>query len=83
MTNNEILLMVDVVCSEKDLDREEVFLALEAALATASRKRHLGDIEARVSIDRETGEYDTFRQWRYYSLNRSTLVGKHTPDNTK
>ncbi len=63
MTNNEILLMVDVVCSEKDLDREEVFLALEAALATASRKRHLGDIEARVSIDRETGEYDTFRQW--------------------
>ncbi len=63
MTNNDILLMADVVCREKSLDKEIIFEAIEAALATATRKRHEQDIEARVSIHRDTGDYDTFRQW--------------------
>lgn len=63
MTNNEILLMADVVSREKNLDQEVIFQAIEAALATATRKRHDDDIEARVSIHRDTGDYDTFRQW--------------------
>ncbi|GIT48942.1 MAG: hypothetical protein Ct9H300mP14_08700 [Gammaproteobacteria bacterium] len=40
-----------------------VFLAIEAALATATRKRNREDIEVRVSIDQETGDYEAFRQW--------------------
>jgi N utilization substance protein A len=40
-----------------------IFDAMEAALASATRKKHGGDIEARVSIDRDTGEYETFRRW--------------------
>ncbi|MFT5114466.1 MAG: N utilization substance protein A [Parasphingorhabdus sp.] len=63
ISNNEILLMADVVSREKGLEKEVIFQAIEAALATATRKRHREDIEARVAIHRATGEYDTFRQW--------------------
>ncbi len=61
--SKEILLVVDVVSNEKGVDKEVIFEALEAALATATRKRHAGDIDARVEIDRETGDYRTFRRW--------------------
>lgn len=60
---NEILMVVDAVSREKNVEREVIFEALEAALATASRKRHAGDIDVRVSIERKTGEYSTFRRW--------------------
>ena len=60
---NEILLMADVLSREKSVDKDVIFEAIEAALATATRKRHREDIEARVSIHRDTGEYDAFRRW--------------------
>ncbi len=60
---NEILMIVDAVSREKGVDKEIIFQALEAALATATRKRHAGDIDARVAIHRDTGAYDTFRRW--------------------
>jgi len=60
---NEILMVVDAVSREKGVEREIIFGALEAALATATRKRHKEDIDVRVAIHRETGEYDTFRRW--------------------
>jgi N utilization substance protein A len=60
---NEILMIVDAVSREKGVEKEIIFQAMEAALATATRKRHKDDIDARVAIDRETGEYDTFRRW--------------------
>jgi N utilization substance protein A len=60
---NEILMIVDAVSREKGVDKEIIFQALEAALATATRKRHAGDIDARVAIHRDTGNYDTFRRW--------------------
>jgi len=62
--NKEILLVVDVVSNEKGVDKEIIFEAIEAALATATRKRHGGDIDVRVEIDRETGDYKTFRRWQ-------------------
>ncbi|UCE75729.1 MAG: transcription termination/antitermination protein NusA [Gammaproteobacteria bacterium] len=61
--SKEILLVVDVVSNEKGVDREVIFGAIEAALASATKKRHLEDIDARVAIDRNTGEYQTFRRW--------------------
>lgn len=61
--SKDILLVVDAVSNEKGVDESIIFEALEAALASATRKRHGGDIEVRVAIDRETGEYDTFRCW--------------------
>ncbi len=61
--NKEILLVVDAVSNEKGVDKEIIFEAIEAALASATRKKHGGDIEVRVKIDRETGDYETFRRW--------------------
>ncbi|HDK37400.1 MAG TPA: transcription termination/antitermination protein NusA, partial [Thiolapillus brandeum] len=59
----EILFVVDAVSNEKEVDKDIIFEAIEAALASATRKKHGGDIEVRVVIDRETGDYDTFRRW--------------------
>ncbi len=63
ITNREILLMAEVVSREKDLDREVIFAAIEAALATATKKWHKDEISVRVDIDRSTGDYDTYRVW--------------------
>jgi N utilization substance protein A len=56
-------MVVDAVSREKGIEKETIVQAIEAALATATRKRHKGDIDARVAIHRDTGEYDTFRRW--------------------
>ncbi len=61
--NKEILMVVDAVSNEKGVDKEVIFDALEAALASATRKKHGGEIDVRVEIDRETGDYRTFRRW--------------------
>ena len=61
--NKEILMVVDVVSNEKGVAKGIIFEAIEAALATATKKKHREDIEVRVAIDRETGDYETFRQW--------------------
>lgn len=61
--SKEILLVVDAVSNEKGVDEEIIFDALEAALASATRKRSGKDIEVRVQIDRESGDYETFRRW--------------------
>ena len=63
MDNKEILLVADTVSNEKGVDREVIFEAIEAALASATRKKHQKEIGVRVDIDRKTGHYDTFRQW--------------------
>ena len=61
--NKEILLVADAVSNEKGVDKEVIFEAIEAALASATRKKHGGDIDVRVEIDRKTGDYKTFRRW--------------------
>ncbi|WP_076418895.1 transcription termination factor NusA [Colwellia sp. UCD-KL20] len=61
--SKEILLVVDAVSNEKALPRESIFEAMETALETATKKKYEGDIVVRVSIDRITGEFDTFRRW--------------------
>jgi N utilization substance protein A len=62
--NKEILLVVDAVSNEKGVAKGLIFEAIEAALASATRKRHGGDIEVRVGIDRTNGSYQTFRRWQ-------------------
>ena len=61
--SKDILLVAETVSNEKGVDQSIIFEALEAALASATRKRNGLDIEVRVSIDRETGEYKTYRRW--------------------
>lgn len=59
----EILLVAEAVANEKGVSKEVIFGAIEAALASAARKKHELEIDARVSIDHKTGEYETFRVW--------------------
>jgi N utilization substance protein A len=59
----EILLVAETVSNEKDVDKELIFKAIEAALAIATKKKAGQDIDIRVAIDRRTGDYDTFRYW--------------------
>ncbi len=61
--NREMLMLVDAISREKSVELEVVFEAVEAALASATKKLHGGEVDIRVSIDRETGEYETFRRW--------------------
>lgn len=61
--SREVLLLVDALAREKNVDKDVVFGALEAALASATKKRFEEDVEVRVAIDRESGEHETFRRW--------------------
>ena len=61
--NREMLMLVDAISREKSVDREVVFGAVEAALAQATKKLHGGEVDIRVSVDRDTGDYETFRRW--------------------
>lgn len=63
--SRDILLLVDALAHEKNVDKDIVFTALELALASATKKNHEDNVDIRVSIDRESGEYETFRRWQY------------------
>ncbi|KPK58326.1 MAG: transcription elongation factor NusA [Gammaproteobacteria bacterium SG8_31] len=71
--NKEILMVVDAVSNEKGVDKEIIFEAIEAALASATRKRHGDNIDVRVAIDRHTGDYDTFRRWKVFADDSTEL----------
>src|SRR6267154_1859843 len=60
-------MVVDAVSNEKGVDKEVIFEALEAALASATRKKHGEEWDVRVSIDRKSGDYETFRRWKIFA----------------
>ncbi|MDC8444366.1 MAG: transcription termination factor NusA [Nitrosomonas sp.] len=61
--SREILLLVDALAREKAVEKEIVFTALEMALSSATKKRFNEDVDVRVSIDRKSGDYESFRRW--------------------
>ncbi len=61
--SKEILLVVEAVSNEKGVDKGIIFGAIEAALATATKKRYEDEVDVRVFINRETGDHETFRRW--------------------
>jgi transcription termination/antitermination protein NusA len=61
--SREILLLVDALAREKNVNRDVVFGALEMALASATKKRFTEDVDVRVAIDKNTGDYEAFRRW--------------------
>jgi len=64
MSSKEMLLVVEAVANEKGVQRGVIFDAMEAALASAAKKRYPDqDVAIRVSINRNTGEYETYRRW--------------------
>jgi N utilization substance protein A len=69
VANKEILLVVEVFSNEREIDKEIVFQAIESALESATIKRNVNQIKARVEINRKTGDYQTFRQWEVVAPN--------------
>lgn len=61
--SREILLVVDVMSREKNVSKDVIFSALELALASATKKRFHEDVDVRVDLDRDTGEYSSVRLW--------------------
>jgi len=66
-------MVVDAVSNEKGVDKEVIFEALEAALASATRKKHGEEWDVRVAIDRKSGDYETFRRWKVFADDSTEL----------
>jgi len=69
VANKEILLVADVFANEKEIDKEIIFQAIESALEAATVKRYENPIKARVAINRQTGDYNTYRRWQVVEAN--------------
>jgi len=61
--NRELLMLVEAISREKNVERDVVLGAVEAALAQATKKLYAGDVDIRVALDRDSGNYETFRRW--------------------
>jgi transcription termination/antitermination protein NusA len=61
--NREMLMLIDAISREKNVERDVVLGAVESALASATKKLHKGEVDIRVSIDPDTGAYETYRRW--------------------
>ncbi len=62
--SKELLNVVEAVAHEKGVARQVIVEAMEAALASAAKKRYPDeDVTMRVTIDPRSGEYETFRRW--------------------
>ena len=65
MNCREMLSLVDVLASEKNVEKDTVFGVLEAALASAVKKAQFPgeDADVVVHVDRVTGEFKAARRW--------------------
>ena len=68
MNGKEVLLVVETVAHEKGVPKEVIFGAIELALATATKKKYGEEAEFRVAIDRDSGDYETFRTWEVVNI---------------
>lgn len=73
--SKEILLVAEAVSNEKGVAQEVIFDAIEQALASATKKRYDEDADIIVTIDRETGDYETCRRWEVMSDDVMALLG--------
>jgi N utilization substance protein A len=71
--SKEILRVAEEVSNEKGVEKEIIFEALETALASATRKKYGEEIDVRVSINRKTGEYDTYQRWKVFADDSTEL----------
>ena len=55
--------VTDAHSREKNVERDVVFGAVESALAQATKKLYPGEVDIRVVVDRDSGNYETFRRW--------------------
>jgi len=76
MMNKEILMVADAVSNEKGVSQDVIFSAIESALASATKKRYMDEeIDCEVTIDRDTGDYETYRVWTVVPDDELALLG--------
>ena len=85
MESNEILAVVDSVSTEKGIEKDIIFNAIEIAIASASQRHFHEDADLYVKIDKDTGEYSTFRNWIVFDesneeFHHETHVSKNNSD---
>ena len=73
--NKEILMVAEAVSTEKGVSEDIIFEAIELALATATKKRYDEEADIQVTIDRESGDYVTKRQWLVMPDTELALLG--------
>ena len=73
--NTEILMVAEAVSAEKGVSEDIIFEAIELALATATKKRYDEEADIQVTIDRESGDYVTKRQWLVMPDTELALLG--------
>lgn len=89
--DKEVLTVVESVSNEKGVSKDVIFEAIELALAMATKRRHHEiiedengrrevDAEFSVDIDRETGDYETFRQWEVVDPDNRQLAEDEEPN---
>jgi N utilization substance protein A len=77
--SRELLLLVDALAREKNVNKAVVFGALEQAIGSATKKRFTEDVDVRVAIDRNTGEYESFRRWQVVADDAVELPAQQIP----
>lgn len=73
--SKEILAVAEAVSNEKGVDKGVIFEAIEHALVTATKKRYEEESDIRVTIDRSTGGYETFRRWYVVGDDQPAILG--------
>src|SRR2546429_806841 len=66
-------MVVDAVSNEKGVGKEVIVEEVEAALASATRKKHGEEWDVRVAIERKSGDYETFRRWKVFADDSNEL----------
>ncbi|MCZ7564204.1 MAG: transcription termination factor NusA [Burkholderiales bacterium] len=77
--SRELLLLVDALSREKNVPKDIVFGALELALGSATKKRFNEEVEVRVAIDRNTGDFESFRRWQVVPDDAVEFPGHQIP----
>ncbi len=65
--SKEILYVAEALSNEKNVSKEVIYEAIEIALATATRKKYRKDMDVKVIIDTQSGDYRSFRRWEVVS----------------
>ncbi len=74
--SKEILLVAEAVSNEKGVDQGVIFEAIEEALAMATKKRYEDEeSDIVVNIDRDSGDYETFRRWTVVADTEPATLG--------
>ena len=72
--SKELRMMVESVSNERNIDPEEIYEALESAIATAVKKQLGGEMNVRVAIDRQNGEHTAYRYWEVVEENFNKAI---------